>query len=226
MALWFLISVILAVIMVSCSQQHYTIRGQPCKNSCSYHGKRYTWCWTRTSYDYCTRTSDVTIYWRPCQSICDNRGEAFSWCDASPRGLFGKKWEYCTKESYIQQGSRLNSVTTAATPTRRPPPTTSPQHVNTDEPVDGILIQTETTKTTIIRIAKKVAAGLGSLIGFLIFMYLAYKFYKLRKSKKTAGKAVIPLVMKNKDQELRFGELAVLAENNGKTNVKKSDDSE
>ena len=95
----------------NCSPDGQTYRGEACTSSCEKSSTHYNWCYTRSSWDYCSPQQNkkniffpsihmsLTIENEPCRSTCTNNGgtDYYYWCktDRSRNNWGG--WNYCSK---------------------------------------------------------------------------------------------------------------------------------
>ena len=190
----------------------YTVRGEACGTPCQRYGYRYTHCQTWFSWDYCTTSSNTTVYGYPCLSHCDNRGSSYSWCRSAPRGLSLRRWSYCTKEIYLVKTTTVTTTTTTTTTTTA---TTTECHA-------AFCFSKTSSSSTYLKIS-------GTIIGvatLLVFFFCSGKrLIKLLRPKKNHGaQQVVPVFTRGSDgSEVRVGTTAVLAEN-GATNKKDGDE--
>jgi len=83
--------------------KHRTRYNEPCREPCASRGESYFWCYTASSWDYCSPEPDIVQETRTrsgltCNGICDKMSSSYFFCETKmATGWTGSWWDYCSK---------------------------------------------------------------------------------------------------------------------------------
>ena len=74
---------------------------EPCREPCASRGESYFWCYTASSWDYCSPEPDIVQETRTksgflCNGICDKMSSSYFFCEMK-MATGWSWWDYCTK---------------------------------------------------------------------------------------------------------------------------------
>lgn len=84
----------------------YTISDEACKSECMLYNNKYYFCYTKSSWDYCSPMNNLDYYGNECKTDhkCNYYGENYQWCYLKKGG-----WEYCSIGDQNQQHKSISS---------------------------------------------------------------------------------------------------------------------